>query len=272
MHHRLHKLYQKSIRRTILGYLGFSDGDGDDGGRAKTAFKRTVNPLVAAQHREVVRLFQTPGAVHRYTGKGEVDKESPASHVATTYEAPPDHLVAVISINERGNAFVAFSISNEGNDGRNLVSADSFWEEFKKLNPFSKVDLGAPGLVQLLDELGQTAPALMGVVPAGTRKADHEIFYDTLVGCFGGARITMPDTEEEESRMVAALVTFDDGLTLRLVVNQLGVDDSSDTAERHLCQRSIQSVKTARSGHLTVIIDIPRKPASVRTAAAASQE
>jgi hypothetical protein len=220
----------------------------------------------------VVQSLQKIGAVEQYTGIGEVDEASPASHVATTYDAPTNHLTAVVSIDERGKASVAFAISNESNDGRTLVSASGFWEEFEKLNPFSSVKLGAPGLVQLLDELGQTAPALMGVVPAGTRMADHAIFYDTLVGCFGGARITMPDTEEEESRMVAALVTFDDGLTLRLVVNQLGVDDSSDTAERHLCQRSIQSVKSARPGHLTVIIDIPRKPASVRIAAAASQE
>ena len=66
--------------------------------------------------------------------------------------------------------------------------------------------------------------------------------------------------------MVASTAHLPDGAEINVVCNQYYHGDQPDD-DRKQCQRMMQSAATASSGNITIILDFPRQPASVRLAA-----
>jgi hypothetical protein len=80
----------------------------------------------------------------------------------------------------------------------------------------------------MLNEIAQVTPQLMLTAQAGTRQADFSILEILLWTNFDTASsIGVPPPFEDSSRMPAARVVFPGGLTVSVVVNQLGFEDTS---------------------------------------------
>ena len=176
-----------------------------------------------------------------------------------------------MSTDEDSKISVAFAQTDRRNHLKFISPAQvQAHDTAKDLSAFAE----AEELLPLCNALGSATRQFMAISQKGTPKADLEVLKPLLKVIFpgmGGDKqgykpvvYSDSNTAKVSSSMVAATVHLRRGRKINVVCNQFYHGNRSDDPGRCQCQRMLQSAFTARANDITIILDFPRQPASVR--------